>query len=170
MASTLLTPHELVWEKIVYYASLFGGFFAPLQAQTLWSAPFLAFIFNPKNLYMLYIFTTFAWFDMAMGMGISNVYFTITGGTKLYCLEAQMLSAFYATAAAHFIFYEKQFPGWVTLLTCTIGFTAGTIVLEASSAISVLIALCVGIAFGILRILFFVELIGILTISSSSSP
>ena len=161
MGSSLLGPHELLWEDVVLFAGKYGSFFMALQPQILWNAPFIVFIFT-GNVYMLYLFTTFAWFDMNVAMAISNVYYSLMAGTSLYCMEAQMLGAFYATAVMHFVFYERRFPGWITFLTCLIGFVAAVIVVEATSAISVLIGLLVGVALGILRILFYVELIDIL--------
>lgn len=155
--TNVLTPREVTWENIVFWTTRIGEFFMVLRPQSLWAAPFLAFIFT-ADFYMLYIFTSFAWFDMTIAMAISNVYYTVTGGTELYCIDAQMIGAFYATVVTHFVFNPHKFLGWLTTLPCIIGIIASIIIMEATSALSVAFGLAVGAAFGIIRILLFIDL------------
>lgn len=153
----LLSPQAVLGENIIIWVTKIGEFFMVLQPQALWSAPFLVYMFT-KDIYMLYIFISFTWFDMTMAKAISNVYYNVTHGLQYYCIEAQMLGAFYGTVVSHFIFVKRISPGWITITSCTIGFIASIVILNTPSTLSIIFGITIGVSLGITRILLFLDL------------
>lgn len=147
------------WAKIVSFFDTFTGYVFPAQASILWYGVLMAVVFI-KDPYLIYIYTTYVWIDIAMARSFSSVYAKASGGTSEYCSDAQSITSFFSTVAMHYVFLNT-FPGWFTSACCLFGFVGAMVIIQVTSVISVIIAACVGIALGILRMCIFVDLAGL---------
>jgi hypothetical protein len=136
----------------------FTEMFIPLRSVFLWGSFWVISVIT-WNHYMSYLFATFLWLDTAVAAAATMVCHAFPVPVA-YCSECQLLVAFYSTALTHTI-VAGVFPpplAPTAICICGLAMSVGGLLYAGTCSIqSAALAATIGIALGVLRVVFYYD-------------